>query len=100
MSVECTEGCLVGLFEENSLPQLHVSRIRVVPKSMPGQWRLIIDLSSPEGCIVDDGVRESLCLLSYVYVDTAVIMAVRNGCGILVTKVYIQNVYCTILVHP
>ncbi len=42
----------------------------VIPKkSKPGKWRLIVDLSSPSGHSVNDGIEKELCSLSYVSVD-------------------------------
>ena len=68
---ECAEGRLLGPFSPDSLPSVQVSRFGVIPKSTPGKWRLILDLSSPEGQSVNDGIDPELCSLSYVSVDDA-----------------------------
>lgn len=47
---------------------MDISRSGVVPKGEPGKWHLIVDMSSPEGSRVNDGVSDSL---SYVGVDDA-----------------------------
>ena len=44
----------------------------MIPKSEPGKWRLIVDLSSPKGASVNDGISKELCSLSYVHVDDIV----------------------------
>ena len=64
LAKECAEGRVLGPFNESVVPQLHVSRPGVVPKHLPGQWRLIVDLSSPKGHSVNDGISKDLCSLS------------------------------------
>lgn len=39
------------------MPQVHTSRIGVIPKKhQPGKFRLIVDLSSPRGKSVNDRI--------------------------------------------
>lgn len=40
------------------------SHFGVIPKGSMGKWSLILDMSSPEGRSVNDGIQESLCSLS------------------------------------
>ena len=57
----------VGAISQSSLPTLHLhtSLFGVIPKqSKPGKWRLIIDLSSPEGWSVNDGIERELCSIT------------------------------------
>ena len=43
-----------------------LSLFRVIPKPrQPGNWRLILDLSSPHGHSVNDGIDPHLCSLLY-----------------------------------
>ena len=46
---ECAAGRLLGPFDPASLPSVQTSSFGVIPKSTPGKWRLIVDLSSPDG---------------------------------------------------
>ena len=40
------------------------SAIGVIPKpNQPGKWRLLINLSSPEGRSINDGIEPALCSL-------------------------------------
>ena len=49
---------------------IHCSPIGIIPKKgKPGKWRLIVDLSSPEGASVNDGVDKEKSSLSYTSVD-------------------------------
>ena len=42
----------------------HISSLGVIPKkNKPGSWRLILDLSHPEGFSVNDGIRREECSL-------------------------------------
>ena len=50
----------------------HTNRFGIIPKGSSGKWRLIVDMSVPEGASVNDGVSKSLPSLSYVGVPDAV----------------------------
>ena len=64
---------MLGPFDLGELPGLHVSKFGVIPKSnQPGKWRLILDLSSPNGCSVNDGIEKKVCSLQYVKIDEVV----------------------------
>ena len=52
---------------------IHISPFGVIPKChKPGKWRLILDLPSPEGKNVNDGINKDTCSLSYTSVDEVV----------------------------
>ena len=61
----------MGPFNPQIFPEVHVSRFGVIPKADPGSRRLILDLLSPEGASVNDGIDPNVCLLSYMTVDNA-----------------------------
>ena len=46
-----------------------------------GKWRRILDLSSPQGQSVNDGISKELCSLSYVSVDDVATKVVGAGRG-------------------
>ena len=100
LMAECCEGRVLGPLDPSGLPHVHTSRIGVIPKSTPGKWRLIVDMSSPEGFSVNDGIPEALCSLSYVTINDAVqgVLAYRQGA--LLAKVDIRSAYRTVPVHP
>ena len=72
----------------------------MIPKKDPGKWRLIVDLSFPEGASVNDGIDKNLCLLQYVTIDhiVAVVHALRTEA--MLAKVDIKSAYRIIPVHP
>ena len=69
---ECAEGRLIGPLHSLLHPQIHTSTIGVIPKSEPGKWRLILDLSFPEETSVNAGISKELSMLAYVSLDEIV----------------------------
>ena len=72
----------------------------MIPKNTAGKWRLILDLSWPDGHSVNDGIDPDLCSLSYVSIDDAVRAATRLGQGALLAKVDIKSAYRMVPVPP
>lgn len=82
-------------------PNIQCSPFGVIPKkSKPGKWRLIIDLSAPEGHSVNDGIRKELASLSYISVDDIVACVLQYGKGALLAKRDIKQAYRNLQVHP
>ena len=93
-------GRVLGPFPLSLLGDVQISPLGVVPKKGPNRWRLILDLSSPEGHSVNDGIPSHLCSLSYISVDDAARAVVRAGRGALLAKVDIKSAYRIVEVHP
>ena len=85
----------------SGIPVSHFSPISAIPKKgKPGRWRVITDLSFPQGESVNDGISQALSSLSYASLwDAAAIMA-RLGRGALLSKLDLQNAYKMIPIHP
>ena len=67
---ELHKGRIAGPFPTPPLPNLHTSRFGVIPrKHQPGKWRLILDLSSPAGASVNDGIPKDVFSVQYMSVD-------------------------------
>ena len=80
---------------------IQISRFGVIPKPhQPGEWRLITDLSSPEGASVNDGIDPRLCSVDYASVDDAVGVIVRLGRGTQLAKFDLESAYRLIPVRP
>lgn len=100
LAKECASGRVVGPLERGSLP-LQINRFGVIPKPhQPGKWRLIVDLSYPEGESVNDGIASELCSLSYASIDNAAQRIVKRGRGTLLAKVDLESAYRMVPVHP
>ena len=87
--------------EAQAVPRLQISAFGVIPKrGRVGKWRLIVDLSSPEGHSVNAGVTQDLCSISYTSVDEAVRLIQLSGRGTLLAKMDLKEAYRSIPVHP
>ena len=100
LATECSEGRVLGPLDPSHFPMVASSRFGVIPKGSTGKWRLIVDLSSPEGASVNDGINEALCSLSYIGVDDAAKEVLRQSQGALLAKLDMQSVYRNIPIHP
>lgn len=94
-------GRVIGPMEVGELPGAHVSRFGVIEKPhQPGKYRLIVDLSHPEGQSVNDGIEPELCTLQYTSVDAAAIRVCALGAGTKLAKFDIGSAYRIVPVHP
>ena len=97
---EVQSGRVAGPFSQPPLSGLHVSRFGVIPKRhQPGKWRLILDLSSPAGHSVNDGIAGEDYSLQYMKVDDIIAGIMRLGRGSLMAKFDVQNAYRIVPVH-
>ena len=99
---ELVRGRMLGPFSSSdNLPSLHINRFGVIPKGRnTGKWRLITDLSFPQGASVNDAIDPLLCSLTYVSVDDIADLVVKLGPDTLMAKVDIESAYRLIPVHP
>ena len=59
---EVGKGNILGPFAPGSAPLVHINRFGVIPKKyQPGKWRIITDLSYPEGRSVNEAINPELC---------------------------------------
>lgn len=100
LAEECSQGRVLGPLPMESFRGVHVSRFGLVPKKTPGAWRLIVDLSSPEGFSVNDGIEDHLCTLRYMSVENALDIARQLGRGCLLAKMDVKKAYRMIPIHP
>lgn len=95
------EVALGRMFRCSGKVQAQVSPLGVIPKrNKPGKWRLIVDLSSPKGRSVNDGVDPELSTLSYATVDHLAALAISQGPGALLVKADVKEAYRMVPVHP
>ena len=100
LATESAAGRVLGPFNHSLVPMVHVNRLGAVPKSIPGKYHLICNLSHPEGQSVNDGISEALSSLLYVSVERAAQTVLKMGRGAFLAKVDIRNAYRNIPVHP
>ena len=82
----CSKGRVIGLLDQALFPDIHVNRFGVIPKGTSGKWRLIVDISFPEGASVN--------------VYDAVKGITTHGKGTRMAKVDVKSAYRNIPVHP
>ena len=86
--------------QTGNLETVHRSPIGIIPKPhQPGKFRLIVDLSSPHGYSVNEGVKSQFCSLEYTSVDTAALLVRQHGKGALMAKLDLKSAYRMVPVH-
>ena len=91
----------MGPFGKAVAPKVHINRFGVIPKKhQPGKWRLISDLSYPEGRSVNDLITPKWCSLSYISVEQVATEALLKGKGALIAKIDVKSAYRLIPVYP
>ncbi|XP_053143522.1 uncharacterized protein LOC128341261 [Hemicordylus capensis] len=97
---EVVAGRVLGPFDAPPFPRLRTSPLGVVPKKVPGEFRLIHHLSYPKGLSVNDGIPDSLCSVRYTSFDEAVRVVRGQGPGALLAKCDIESAFRLLPVHP
>ena len=101
ISSECALGRMNGPFPASQVSWTHISPLGIIPKpSQLGKWRLIVDLSFPEGHSVNDGISPALCSIKYSSVDDAVSIIQKYGPHTQMAKLDLQSAYRMVPVHP
>ena len=92
LATELQARRIVGVGKE--VQGLVVSRFGLIPKrDQKDKWRLIQDLSHPDGRSINDGIDRDLCSLTYVTVDMAMDQIRKLGRGTLMAKVDVKHAY-------
>ncbi len=99
--VEAGRVALACTLQQAKALGIHCSPFDVIPKkSRLGKFRLILNLSAPEGASVNDGISKELASLSYVTLDEVAGLAARLRHGALLAKMDIKQTYRQVSVHP
>ena len=64
------------------------------------RWRIIVDLSSPHGQSVNDGVSTELSSIQYSSIDEAVGIILSMGQATQLVKIDLKDAYWMVPVHP
>ena len=100
LHTELAKGRVAGPFSSPLLPYLHISRFWVIPtKYQPGKWRLILDLSSPDGHTVNDGIRKGPFTVQYIKIDDIIDRIMSLGRDTLLAKFDVESAYRIIPIH-
>ena len=94
-------GQVVGPSDAPPVQDLHVGSFGVIPKKgQPGKWRLVMDLSLPQGHSVNDGIDPESWHLQYIKMDDIIKVVSKCGPGALMAKFDIESAYQNIAIHP
>lgn len=91
---------LAGPFQSPPLSPFWVSPLGVVPKKVPGEFRLIHHLSFPKGSSVNDGIPPEHTSVHYATIDEAIKLIRSAGPGCFLAKTDIKNAFRIIPIHP
>ena len=82
-------------------PKIHLSPLGAIPKKhKPGKWRLIVDLSSPAGASINDGISAEWSSVAYVSIDHLSSLVISTGRGSFLVKADIKEAYRMLSIHP
>ena len=97
---ELVKKHIAGPFRRKSFIGCMANRFGVIPKSTPGKWRLIVDLSFPEKVSINDGISKVSASMVYSSVEDAARMLWQAGKGALMAKIDVANAFRNVPVHP
>ena len=94
-------GNILGPFPKVTAPAIHINHFVVIPKKhQAGRWRLITELSFPEGSSINDEIDSNACSLTYITVQEVAHRAISMGKGSWLAKIDIKSAYRLVPVSP
>ena len=84
-------GSIAGPFSDNPINGLHFNRSGLIPKPVQGEWRMITDLSFPNGNSVNDFIPDSEPTVKHTSADDAIALIMKCGRGVLMGKFDIKS---------
>ena len=97
---EINANRVAGPFNDLPFPNLQISPLGLVPKKVPGEFRIIHNLSFPENQSINDGTPREFCTVQYQNIDNAVALIKRFGKGCLLSKTDLENAFRVIPLSP
>ncbi|VDI55281.1 Hypothetical predicted protein [Mytilus galloprovincialis] len=96
---EIKAGRVAGPFKEPPFENFRISPLGLVPKSKPGEFRVIHDLSHPLGSSVNDGISKENSAVQYQSVDDACQLMLKYGKNCVVSKIDVVQAYRFVPMH-
>ena len=96
---ELAANRLAGPFKSPPFQSFCVSPLGLVPKKIPGDFRLIHHLSFPKGLSVNDGIASENTNVRYATVTDAIRIIKRAGPGCFLAKTDIKSAFRIIPIH-
>ena len=98
LQTELATGRLCGPIK--AAGRVHTSPMGLIPKPRSDRWRLIVDLSSPWGASINDGIDPALCSLKYATMDNVMEVVRDLGRGTQLVKMDLSEAYRIVPIHP
>ena len=90
----------LGPFDIIPFDNFVISPLGLVPKKEPNSFRLIHDLSFPEGFSVNSHIPPEASSVQYQNIETAIALVKANGNKCLMAKADIEDAFRQIPIHP
>lgn len=103
LDTEVLCGRVARPFTALPFPDLQIRHFGVILKNnQASQWHLILDLSSPEGKSVNNGIPKPFFSVQYITVDSFIDGIMAEGQGTLVAKFDVASAYryLNVAIHP
>ena len=97
---ELQAGRIEGPFLQPPFPKYQMSPVGVVPKKASGEFRIIHNLSYPEGTSVNDKISSSACSVSYASIEDAIHLVKTSGVGSYMAKRDIKKAFRIVPLCP
>ena len=97
---EVLKGRVAGPFESIPLKNFRSSPIGLVPKKLPGEYRMIHHLSWPKGTSVNDQIDPEMCSVKYASFDDAVTIVKQSGKNCDMAKCDVKSAFRLLPIHP
>lgn len=97
---EINKGRIAGPFNQLPFPDLIISPLGLIPKKEPGKYRLIHNLSYPEGNSVNSLIPQEFSAVQYETIEHAIDLVRGFGKGCLMAKADIEDAFRLLPIHP
>ena len=91
---------IAGPFDQPPFESFWVSPLGLVPKKVPGEYRMIHHLSFPKGQSVNDGISVEYSHVQYATIDDAIKLIKEVGQGCYLAKTDFKSAFCIIPIRP
>lgn len=100
LAKESLKNRIAGPFLNPPLQDLFCSPLGLVPKNIPGKFRLITDLSFPKGNSINSHIPPENSTVQYDSIDTVIKLIKQFGRHCLLSKCDVEDAFRLVPIHP
>ena len=100
ISKELAAKRIAGPFCKPPFNSFQINPIGIVPKKIPGSFRMITNLSSPAGTSINDNIDDIFSNVSYTSIEEAIKLIISAGPHAYLAKSDIQHAFRLIPITP